>query len=268
MYYLVECLIIRDENQYLIEHLSKNVQSGIEHFYIYDNKSEVPVRDFLKQYDRDNNTNYSSMCTIELFEDSKYTQVDCYRKFLNDHRQDTKWCAFIDTDEVFEGSLIDLCRHNEDYLCLRIHQILHGANGRAYADFSKTMTELYKPHIIKEPRMVKCVSQVQYVLQQNPHHSLISAPIPQNKWLRNVYPYEIEFHHYFTRSFEEWLLKFRRGSVMSNWSWKFKLFFRENTISEEDKEALMKKYGFDMNTRMKGNSLVGRTWGKPYPTLN
>ena len=61
MYYLTECLIIKNENQRLIEHLKDNAQSGIEHFYIYDNESDVSVETFLKN----NAPELLSKCTID-----------------------------------------------------------------------------------------------------------------------------------------------------------------------------------------------------------
>lgn len=269
MYELVECLIIKDENQYLIEHLSHGAQSGIEHFYIYDNMSDTPVSDFLKKYDEENGTRFSNVCTVELFENTKYTQVDCYKKFISDHRDDAVWAVFIDTDELLEGSLIDLCRKNSDFLCLRIKQILHGANGHTFADPTRTMTELYKPHILKEITMVKCVSKLKYIKQQNPHHTIIDAPgIDKNKWLKNVYPSDgVELHHYFTKSFEEWLIKIKRGSVMSTFGWKLKGFFVENDINEKDRDFLLEKYGLDIDYRMKGNPIIGHTWHTPMPLV-
>jgi len=40
---IAECLLIRDENRYLLEHLTYNAAAGVEHFFIYDNMSRVPV---------------------------------------------------------------------------------------------------------------------------------------------------------------------------------------------------------------------------------
>jgi len=111
MYYLSECLIIKNENQYLLEHIRDNVQAGIEHFYIYDNLSDKPVEEFLKE----NSSDLLNICTIEIFqEDNKEMQEHCYAKFLNDHRNDTQWVTFTDTDEIYEGDLLSLCHQNED----------------------------------------------------------------------------------------------------------------------------------------------------------
>ena len=46
---IAECLLIRDENHLLLEHLVCNAVAGVEHFFIYDNMSRVPVVDFLRE---------------------------------------------------------------------------------------------------------------------------------------------------------------------------------------------------------------------------
>ena len=83
-YYLSECLIIRDENQYLTEHLISGIQAGIEHFFIYDNMSKESVADYL------HDTELSNYCTVEKFPSTDRTQYDCYKKFTKDHKKDTK----------------------------------------------------------------------------------------------------------------------------------------------------------------------------------
>lgn len=248
MYYLSECLIIRDENQYLVEHLTKGVQSGIEHFFVYDNMSEVSVEDFLKDYPE-----LFDKCTIEKFASTDRTQYDCYKKFLKDHREDTVWCAFIDTDEMFEGNLIALCKANEEYACIRMLQIMHGANNNAYADFSKTLTERCQSHIITKIQMQKCISQVKYISLQYPHFITAIHKFPLNKWMKNIGINETcQLHHYFYRgSFEEWLQKVKRGNVLSVVGWKVNTFFQENSISDKDKDALLEQYGLVLDSKMK-----------------
>lgn len=246
-YYLSECLIIRDENQYLLEHLTKGVQAGIEHFYIYDNMSEKPVSDYLRD------TELFNYCTIERFPSTDRTQYDCYKKFVKDHRQDTVWCAFIDTDEMFEGSLVDFCKKHEDTICLRFQQVMHGCNGQAYADYSKTLTERFQDHIITKFAYYKCVVQMEYVLVQLAHFSYVqSNTIPMQKWLANIpmTNQECQLHHYFFKSFEEWLRKSLRGNVLSTKGHQVKNFFWENTIPDEDRDALLKKYNVSLDDRM------------------
>ena len=41
------CLLIKDENKYLHEWIDWYNALGIEHYYIYDNDSHIPVKDTL-----------------------------------------------------------------------------------------------------------------------------------------------------------------------------------------------------------------------------
>ena len=42
------CLLIRDENEYLEEWLNWHRNIGIEHFYIYDNMSRIPISETIQ----------------------------------------------------------------------------------------------------------------------------------------------------------------------------------------------------------------------------
>lgn len=249
MYYLVECLIIKNENQYLLEHLTKGVQAGIEHFYIYDNYSDVPVVEFL----RVNCPEMLDKCTIELYRHPGQLQIECYLHFLEQHREDTIWCAFIDTDEILEGDLMKLCKDNERYLSLRIQQIMHGANGHAYKP-EGTLTDNYQDHILMKKQMAKIVVQVKYVKVQKPHHSEmndLAKSISMKYWMKYIeWNEECQLHHYYYRSFEEWLQKIKRGNVLPFYGLFVKDFFIENTISDEDRDALLEKYDIKMDDRM------------------
>ena len=80
------CLIIKDENEYLQEWLDYHRSIGIDHFFIYDNESKIPVKsddDITVTLWTDNN--HASQCRAYL---------DCCKK-----HSDYDYIAFIDTDE-------------------------------------------------------------------------------------------------------------------------------------------------------------------------
>ena len=249
MHYLSECLIIKNENQYLIEHLTQNAQSGIEHFYIYDNISDKPVSNFLKE----NVPELLDLCSIELFSGKNQAQTECYAKFLADHRHDTQWCAFIDTDEIFDGGLMQLFEANDDYYVLQIQQTMHGANGEAFYNPTKTMTETFAPHVLQRlSPMTKCVCQITHIVEQSAHNAHIKGDTKRQKFIPANDTCRL--HHYFFRSFEEWLQKIQRGAVRSRMSWKLNMFFVENSIPDADRDYLLKKYGLTLNSRMTYNA--------------
>ena len=261
-YYLSECLIIRDENQYLVEHLKTGIQAGIDHFFIYDNMSTEKVEDFLKNYPE-----LLEKCTVEIFPSTDKIQVDCYEKFLNDHRDDTKWCAFIDTDEIFEGDLKKFCERREGNVCIRFQQVMHGCNGQAYADYSKTLAERFKDHTFHDFFYYKCVVQVEYVLAQLAHFSYIySKDIPESRWLADISCKEesCKLHHYYFRSFEEWCMKIKRGGVTAMMRNKIDHFFKikgnnGSSIPKEDVEDILKKYEVNIDDMIKYDKRDGNS---------
>ena len=127
---------------------------------------------------------------------------------------------------------------------------MHGANGQAYADYSKTMTERFQEHVVNFP-MVKMVVKMKYLDKQFPHHSYLNdeAIVKDLQfWMKDVTWNETcQLHHYFYKSFEEWLIKIaKRGSVISSFNWELNKFFEENTIPEKDKIELLKKYNISL----------------------
>ena len=99
---IVECLLIKNENQYLCEHIRNNMLAGVDFFFIYDNMSDVPVVDFLTSTD----AALLNYCSIERYNScGRVLQLDCYNDFISKHATSDDYVAFVDTDELFEGDL-------------------------------------------------------------------------------------------------------------------------------------------------------------------
>ena len=245
MYYLSEVLLIKNENQYLLEHLQSNVQAGIEHFYIYDNLSNIPVEMFLQK----NAPELLNKCTVNIFQDTKSKQIDCYNQFLKDYRHETKWAAFVDTDEVFEGELKTLCKNSEnDYALIYFNGVTHGSNGLAFKN-DKTMKENFYKDVIKQWSYRKSVVQTEFVQTQLPHTTFLNTK--DLKTLKN--PKEVTLHHYYYKSFEEFVLKIKRGVIQPSTVRHLWSFFLYNQINEKEKNDIMKKYNVDLNFKTEKN---------------
>lgn len=137
-YYLSECLMIKNENQYLHEHIVSDMEAGIDHFYIYDDRSDVPVEEYLKN-------NYPELldyCTITVVDDSWINPIydekqrSIYNRFLDDYGDETVWCSITDTDEIWEGDLKKFCKEAEESGVYRIFVpwTIHGCNGHIFND--------------------------------------------------------------------------------------------------------------------------------------
>jgi len=51
-YYASICIMVKDEEYYIQEWLEYHRLIGFEHFYIYDNNSEIPVESYIKDKDK------------------------------------------------------------------------------------------------------------------------------------------------------------------------------------------------------------------------
>src|SRR3954451_11023447 len=81
---------VRDEEAYLIEFVNYYLLHGVEHFYLYDNDSKIPVTDVLRDY-RD-------VCSI-MRAGGDAVQVRAYAHFCSRYKHESKWVAVFDIDE-------------------------------------------------------------------------------------------------------------------------------------------------------------------------
>lgn len=85
------CLIIKDEEEYLSEWLDYHRKIGINHFFIYDNNSKIPVATYLQKQQDITIKKWSPSC----FNSQWLAYSDC--SAANKYNVDK--IAFIDTDE-------------------------------------------------------------------------------------------------------------------------------------------------------------------------
>ncbi len=251
MYYLAECLIIKDENQYLREHLTRNSDAGIEHFYIFDNLSAVPVSEYIRLY----LPQFADRCTVQTTAQTQgYLQSHIYNQFVKQHVQDITWCAFIDTDEIFEGDLGALCRQSEaeGWKGIQFRQVMHGCNGHAH-DSGGDMWERFMPHTFTRFSYVKNVVRLSKVRYQEVHkteYNDLSGLIQKNLKPTDT----VKLHHFYYRSFEEYIKKCLRGDIPPFRKLKINDFFLDNTIDEKERDLILSKYGLTLNSRMTYNA--------------
>src|SRR4051794_29549571 len=89
---LAVCAIFRDEARYLAEWVSFHRIQGVEHFYLYDNRSSDDWRMELEP---------EIAAGIVEVQDWPFVpgQWSAYEDCLRRHRDDARWIAFIDSDE-------------------------------------------------------------------------------------------------------------------------------------------------------------------------
>lgn len=256
-YYLVECLVIKNESQYLYEHITDNMKAGIEHFYIYDDGSDSPVEEYLKN----NYPELTQYCTFNNVNEKYWNpeferQTNVYSDFLRTYGPETKWCAFTDTDEIWEGDVPEFLKKNEDKPGFIFNGLVHGANGHVWEN-GKSMKENYYDHIVTRWSYKKLIVQPELVERQQAH-----IVVFKDHSLEAVYPPEcdITLHHYFYRSLEEFIKKIFRGSVNEKLVIQMWMFFIDNKLGQEDVDEVFRKYKVNMMTHSPNGHNTPYSW--------
>lgn len=235
------CLLIKDENEYINEWLDWHVSIGFHHFYIYDNESRLPIEESV-------DVRYKQYCTfIDFSGEHRNTQLECYADALDRYGNEVKWLAFIDTDEFIRPlngeDINDFLARYEDHDGLYVRWIIYNANGLRKKDSRPqrerfTRVSAHTPNrpfgkSIIRPAKIKCMGTHfptgilgRYdMVDSNGRHmrSACSEFTPEDK---------IVIDHYFTRSYEEWLEKAKRGSCDPRCDRKYDEFYLFNPEME------------------------------------
>ena len=231
------CLICKDENDYINEWLKYHIDIGIEHFYIYDNMSKIPIKNSI-------NKKYLDKCTIQ---DWNYTvqehgniQIQCYNRCLYDYRRESKWIAFIDTDEfinIKDGSNInDFIEQYDKYDGLYIDWETYNANGQVKKE-DKPVRERFTTVVpYYEDIRGKVIVKAHKILAMAIHSPMTvnnMTKIVDSDFNRVYTPMsygktpmdKITLDHYITKSYEEWCEKLNRGSSVPEFERKMEKFF-------------------------------------------
>lgn len=256
-YYLVECLVIKNENQYLYEHITDNMKAGIEHFYIYDDGSDSPVEEYLKN----NYPELTQYCTFNNVNEKYWNpeferQTNVYSDFLRTYGPETKWCAFTDTDEIWEGDVPEFLKKNEDKPGFIFEGLVHGANGHVWEN-GKSMKENYYDHIVTRWSYKKLIVQPELVERQQAHVVVFKDHSQEAVYLPEC---DITLHHYFYRSLEEFVKKVFRGSVNEKLVIQMWMFFIDNKLDQKDVDEVFKKYKVNMMTHSPNGHNTPYSW--------
>lgn len=236
-YKVSSCLLIKDEGRYLAEWLGWHLGQGVEHFYIYDNGSKVPVASDIPEV-------FQDFCTVvDWSGPHHHIQMDAYSDCLARFSAETEWIAFIDTDEfirVVDGTLLpNFLDGYTDADAVLVKWVMYDANGLLEDDgrpvrerFTRT-TDLY-PYGMPQ---CKAIVRASCVSLMGPH-----IPVSNRFPLRvvdenHVQRYsgdgglpaeQIVVDHYFTRSYAEWREKMTRGSCDPSYARENGWFLRMN----------------------------------------
>lgn len=248
-YYSSLCLLIKNENRYLTEWLDYHNDIGIEHFYIYDNGSAIPVLDTIKEY---KDGYYLNKTTIVNWVGTfKHMQHECYEHCLLHFGDETRWLGFVDTDEFMttDENINTLLSEYEDDFCLWVPWEVYNSNGHI-EDPHTTQKEAYTTAV---PNPFGLYGKV-FLQPYRTKKMYVHLAQPKSKFdkivnnthirhLDSLYDLHLQYYgdgsdrrmferikcnHYMTRSFEEWYEKIKRGSCDPNFLRKFVTYFDYN----------------------------------------
>lgn len=166
-YDLAICAIFRDEAPYLKEWIEFHRLLGVEHFYLYNNRSSDDYKTVLKHYIKkgiveltDWNYSYENIGRWSPIQCSSYT--DCMMK----NKGKVKWLAILDIDEflfpVQENNLVDFLADYEEFGGLGVNWQMYGTSHISKIPEKKLLIEALWIKADKdylENQHVKCVVQ-------------------------------------------------------------------------------------------------------------
>jgi tetratricopeptide (TPR) repeat protein len=220
MDYLSLCLICKDENDYLPEWLDYHILMGVDRFYIYDNESQISLRESLKEY-----IERGWVVVVDI--SGKAMQLYSYDHCLQTFGANTFWLGFIDTDEFLVPkttlNLKELLKNYEAYGGLAVSTLFFGSNGiktrPAIGQIAAYTRRIHAAN--KEFELIKSIVQPALALMPNSPHDFIYK---ENAWCVNEdflrvdgqrFPSHIEkiqLNHYYCRSVSELGRKLMRGN--------------------------------------------------------
>ena len=214
------CCIIKNENEYLEEWIKYHLEIGVEHFYLYDNDSKVPVKSTLQKLQL---AGFTTVIRISGRARQIKAYKDCLRRFGNY----SNWIAFIDTDEFIlpkepKGDLPKFLKNYEQYGGLGINWLIFGSNGHTKRTFKPQLESftMRSEEDFVTNKHIKTIVQPKYVTGVIGSHSF---SFEEGKFCvnENFDPItgafsdnsvnQIQLNHYYCRSMEEYEDKIKRG---------------------------------------------------------
>lgn len=216
-YYLSLCCIIKNE-RYLEQFIVYHNLLGVEHFYIYDNDSSIPI------FNRLDKPYFHKLCTVINFP-GHIQQLNAYNNCIEKYGSETKWLITIDGDEYIlpkkDNNIPDFLSKYEDAHAVGINWIMFGSN---YHDKIQNgyLIDKYRRCSNTQNEHIKTIFQPKYAdkFTWNPHHLNMQH---RNKYIdakRNIIskPFNsnhttdiIQINHYHHKSTEDTHEKHKRG---------------------------------------------------------
>ena len=217
--------MVREDNDYLDEWVEYHLGIGFEHVLIYDHLSTVPVQ-----------AKWGDKVTVKRidieFPFPEYIHLKTFRDFKS------HWIMVADVDEFLvllkHKDIRDLLPAYDNYGGLSIPWSMYGSSGHIKKPKGLVRNNyLWRTEDTPEPQYVKTIANTKFFKRMSdPHFVYSTRPLVNESFepftgsLSSSPRQLCKLNHYFTRSYEEWILKRNRGTGYSgvptrpkDWFW-------------------------------------------------
>ena len=268
-YHISICGCFKNEARFFKEWIEYHMMMGVDHFYLYNNNSEDNYQEVLKPYIN------KGIVTLEQYPQIP-VQPGAYQHWYDNYRNETDWVSFLDMDEFFvplkHDNLKNWLADYGKYPVLMIYWKMFGTSGIMKHDDTRLVTEQYTICWPKPDGIGKLLYNTNYdilSIDRGAHHDLkvwyhgIKIP-PINCYgyfvqagihRTNGNEIDIQLNHYWSKAFDIYELKHRRGSSAFGKSWKtFDQFcWHENHNTSSD--FAIYRFLIQLKLRMNGNHI-------------
>lgn len=179
------CAIFRDDGMYLKEWIDFHLKQGVEHFYLYDNFSEDHPLEILDSYINKKQVTYVSWNKAHETSDQwNRVQCDSYLHCAKKFKDNSKWIAFIDTDEFLfcpDGkSIPDFLHSYKAYGAVVANWMCYGTSNVCKVDQGKILESLmfrcvdnddstFSMKSIVQPKFIKDCNNPHFMILKKNH---------------------------------------------------------------------------------------------------
>lgn len=233
-YTLSMCSIFKNEGVFLKEWIEYHLLIGFDHFYLYNNNSDDNYIEVLSPY--------IEKGIVTLIDwPMQCGQVPSYEHFYNEYRYETKWCAFFDLDEFLcpfkEINVKKWLAPFSKYPSVVIYWKMFGTSGHIDHDKNSPCIEQYTTCQPKWVNLGKVIYNTSFDIpsfERGMMHNLYCSwkgvkipPVNEAKnfciWNHNLIckkQMTIQLNHYWSKSYNNYISKFKKGSAVTGNMWK------------------------------------------------
>jgi len=217
--------ILKDEEPFVDEWIVYHRMLGVDHFFLYDDNPDFPLREILMPY-----SEYVTVIDwsgMDKMFTGRCNQTKAYNHARNNYISAFDWVLFIDGDEFVtlnnHENIQDFLSDFDDYETVSLNWHVFGHNG-FYDDPEGLITSSLTRRMFAPSKMVKTFTRPQAIADiRSPHCCILKygkhADANANYYTETLYPgrtSSARINHYQCRSFKNWMNRPHRGDAMSD----------------------------------------------------